>query len=69
MVADALSRRADLASLVLTSLLPSALLVEIQVACTEDPASLRLLAQGTLVNREGLLYTVDSDKLFVPESL
>jgi hypothetical protein len=68
-VADALSRRADLASLVLTSLLPSALLVEVRDTCIKDPASLRLLAQGTLVNREGLLYTVDSDKLFIPESL
>ncbi len=68
-VADALSRRVDLASLVLTTLLPSALLLEIQTACTEDPESLRLLSQGTLVNREALLYTVEIDKLFVPESL
>ena len=65
-VAYALSRRADLAALTVSTL-SSTLLQDVKLACVEDPVAIRLLAQGTLVDRDGLLYTSDTNNLYVPD--
>jgi len=66
MVADALSRRADLAALTVLGLAPG-ILEGVREGTSKDLAASRLLAQGTLVDRGGLYYTHDNDKLYVPE--
>jgi len=67
-VADALSRRVDLAALHISSVVSPLLMSQVQELVTEDPEAQLLLSQGTLVSQNGLLYTV-SDKLFVPSEL
>jgi hypothetical protein len=64
-VADALSRRADLAAFTISTV-SSSLLQAVKLANVDDPTAQQLLQQGTLVERDGLLYTVDSSKLYVP---
>jgi hypothetical protein len=65
-VADALSRRADLAALTVLGL-ALGILEGMREGTSKDLAASRLLAQGTLVDRGGLYYTHDTDKLYVPE--
>lgn len=67
-VADALSRRVDLAILHVSSLLSSSLLQELADLSGKDLEGQRLLARGTLVLRENLLFT-STDKIFIPEAL
>lgn len=68
-VADALSRRVDLASIHVSSLLSSSLMQDISDICASDPTVSKLLEQQTLVMKGSLPYTRDSDKVYVPESL
>jgi hypothetical protein len=64
-VADALSRRADLVALQTQALFSPQLHARIAAACVDDPDCASLLAKGTLHERGGLFYTV-SDRLYVP---
>ena len=68
-VADALSRRIDLATIHVSSLLSSSLMQEIAELSAADPTVLKLLEQNTLVMKDSLPYTPMSDKIYVPETL
>jgi hypothetical protein len=65
-VADALSRRADLATLHVSSLVSDTLLEELSKGYENDPQVPGLLDQGTVSWKRGLLYT-EHDKIYVSE--
>jgi len=67
-VADALSRRVDLAALHVSTVLSPLLMTQLKSQVVEDPEAQLLLAQGTLVLKDGCLYT-SNDRLFVPSLL
>jgi hypothetical protein len=67
-VADALSRRVDLATLHVSSLVSDALLAEISERYEGDPQVQELLDQGTVSWKRGLLYT-ERDKIYVPAGI
>ena len=65
-VADALSRRCDLAAIRVLSV-SSDTLGDIREGTSKDPDAQRLLLQGTLVDLGGFYYIADTNKLFVPD--
>jgi hypothetical protein len=68
-VADALSRRVDLAAMHVSSVVASSLVQEIAILSTADPTVVKLVDEGTLVFRDSIPYTVKTGKMFVPEGL
>ena len=68
-VADALSRRVDLAAMHVSSVVASSLVQEIALLSAVDPTVTKLLEDGTLVMRDAVPYSAKSGKLYVPESL
>jgi hypothetical protein len=57
-VADALSRRVDLAAMHVSSVVASSLVHEISMLSAADPTVVKLVDEGTLVFRETIPYTV-----------
>jgi hypothetical protein len=68
-VADALSRRVDLATIHVSSVSVSPLLQEIALLCAIDPAVKKLLDDNTLVMRDSVPYSVQSGKVYVKADL
>jgi hypothetical protein len=68
-VANALSRRVDLAALHYSSGVASSVAQEIAILCAADPTVIKLVEEGTLVFRGSIPYTVKTGKMFVPEGL
>jgi hypothetical protein len=68
-VADALSRRIDLAAMHVSSVSSSALVQEIALFSAADPAVAKLLDDGILVLRDSVPYSVHTGKVYVPEEL
>jgi hypothetical protein len=68
-VADALSRRVDLAAMHVSSVVASSLVQHIPILCAADPTVVKLVDEGTLVFRDSIPYTVKTSKKFVPEGL
>jgi hypothetical protein len=68
-VADALSRRVDLAAMHVSSVVASSLVQDIPILCAADPTVVKLVDEGTLVFRDSIPYTVKTGKMFVPEGL
>jgi hypothetical protein len=68
-VADALSRRVDLAAMHVSSVVASSLVQDIPILCAADPTVVKMVDEGTLVFRDSIPYTVKTGKMFVPEGL
>eukprot|EP00884_Botryococcus_braunii_P012926 jgi/Botrbrau1/21634/Bobra.43_1s0036.1 len=68
-VADALSRRVDLAVMHVSSVAVSSLLQEIALLCVSDPTVATLVDEGVLVLRDSVPYSVQSGKVYVPDAL
>jgi hypothetical protein len=68
-VADALSRRVDLAVMHVSSVSVSSILQEIALLCISDPTVSKLVDEGVLVLRDSVPYSVQSGKVYVPEAL
>jgi hypothetical protein len=68
-VADALSRRVDLAAMHVSSIVASSLVQDIPILSAADPTVVKLVDEGTLVFRDSIPYTVKTGKMFVPEGL
>eukprot|EP00884_Botryococcus_braunii_P000288 jgi/Botrbrau1/1025/Bobra.114_1s0061.1 len=68
-VADALSRRVDLAVMHVSSVSVSSLLQEIALLCASDPTVIKLVDEGVLVLRDSVPYSVQSGKVYVPDAL
>jgi hypothetical protein len=68
-VADALSRRIDLAAMHVSSVSSSPLVQEIALFSAADPTVAKLLGDGTLVLRDSVPYSVQTGKICVPDDL
>jgi hypothetical protein len=68
-VADALSRRVDLAVMHVSSVSVSSLLPEIALLCVSDPTVAKLVEEGVLVMRDTVPYSVQSGRVYVPDAL
>jgi hypothetical protein len=68
-VADALSRRVDLAAMHVSSVVASSLVQDIPILSAADPTVVKLVDEGTLVFRDSIPYTVKTGKMFVPAGL
>eukprot|EP00884_Botryococcus_braunii_P008717 jgi/Botrbrau1/17847/Bobra.0127s0087.1 len=68
-VADALSRRVDLAVMHISAVAASSLIQEIALLCVSDPTVKKLVDEGVLVMRDSVPYSVQSGKMFVPDAL
>jgi hypothetical protein len=68
-VADALSRRIDLAAMHVSSVSSSPLVQEIALFSAADPTVAKLLGDGTLVLRDSVPYSVQTGKIYVPDFL
>eukprot|EP00884_Botryococcus_braunii_P012331 jgi/Botrbrau1/21099/Bobra.0558s0001.1 len=68
-VADALSRRVDLAIMHVSCVSVSSLLQEIALVCATDPTVVKLVEEGVLVLRDSVPYSVQSGKVYVHEAL
>eukprot|EP00884_Botryococcus_braunii_P021528 jgi/Botrbrau1/8059/Bobra.13_2s0028.1 len=64
-VADALSRRVDLAVMHVSSVSVSSLLPEIALLCVSDPTVAKLVEEGVLVMRDTVPYSVQSGRVYV----
>jgi hypothetical protein len=68
-VADALSRRVDLAAMHISPVVASSLVQEIPILSAADSTVVKLVDEGTLVFKDSIPYTVKTDKMFVPDGL
>jgi hypothetical protein len=68
-VADALSRRIDLAAMHVSSVSSSSLVQDIASSCAADPSFNKLLNDGILVLENSIPRSVKSGKIYVPENL